>query len=89
MVDNKTLDNKTVDGQVDLAVALAVELGLTVMSFGRWRRVPVVGERPAGEWLFEQRLYWVNGEGMFHSGPFATLDEGLSWLVQWYGRALN
>jgi hypothetical protein len=79
------IEQEMVDGRV----ALVVELGLTMMAFGRWRRVPVVGEQPAGKWLFEQRLYWVNGDGMFHSGPFASMDEGLTFLVKWHGRALD
>jgi len=74
---------------VDGRVALAVELGLQFVQFGAWRWAPPTTGMERGAWVLEARLYWVTGEGLFHSGPFETLEAGLSFLVKWYGRSLD
>lgn len=65
-------------------LALASRLGLAPATFGSWLWVA-----PHKRWVLEQRIYWLTGEGLFHSGPFLTLDEALLFLVKRYGRAVD
>ncbi len=85
------VEHEVVDGRV----ALAVELGLTFGAFGTRRWLPPSAATefdqgpPRGRWVLEQRLYWLTADGLFHSGPFPSLEAGLLFLVKRYGRALD